>query len=107
MVSDSSKPRSGLEYLSQSPSSTSSGAMLPNVVEAMSYSASHICWNPVLFLAAEYGPKYLAACAIIIVGMLRRKRMKNMADIHCRKLKYSAMPGPNSTPMSPMPILSG
>ena len=30
--------------------------MDPKVVDVMSYSASHICWNPVLFLDAEYGP---------------------------------------------------
>ena len=56
LVKERTNPTSSFVYLSQSPSWTSSGAMDPNVVDAMSYSASHICWNPVLFLDAEYGP---------------------------------------------------
>eukprot|EP00982_Pelagococcus_subviridis_P013362 31244-Pelagococcus_subviridis.AAC.8 len=42
-----------------------------------------------------------------IVGKFKTNKMKNMWPIHVRKLKYIAIPGPNSTPRSPTPIFSG
>ena len=67
--------------------------MLPKVVDARSKSpamaASHAAWYPVLFLAALYGPQYLAALATMMVGKLRRKRTKNAAAIELRKLNHA------------------
>ena len=42
-----------------------------------------------------------------MVGKLSAKSTKNKTAIHCRKLKYSAMPGPISTPRSPVPMFRG